>query len=112
MLRLKLEQANVKPDPPFVYDGEPNFMTYQEWVLKVKDWLCHGYVWWKHRVSQLKKYLSGQTFLFFMWDVVHEPQKWTLAQFLENLFDYCFPTNFRQVQQERFGCFTQHGHPI
>ena len=59
MLRLKLEQANAKPDPPFVYDREPNFMTYQKWVLEVKDWLRHGYVWWKHCVSQLKKYLSG-----------------------------------------------------
>jgi len=41
---IKTEQANAKPDPPFIYNGEPNFMTYQKWVLEVKDWLCHGYV--------------------------------------------------------------------
>jgi len=47
-----------------------------------------------------------------MRDVVHKPRQWTLACFLEGLFDYCFPTNFRQVQQEKFGRFTQCGHPI
>jgi len=44
MLRLKLEQANAKLDLPFVYGGEPNVMTFQKWVLEVKDWLHHGYV--------------------------------------------------------------------
>jgi hypothetical protein len=66
MLKLRLEQANGKPDPPFVYNGEPNFTLYQKWVLEAKDWLKLSFIQRKHRVARLKKYLAGRTFHFFM----------------------------------------------
>jgi len=112
MLRIRLENTHAKPDPPFTYNGEPNFTLYQKWVLEAKDWLKHSFVQRKHRVSRLKKYLGGRAFLFFMRDVAHEPNKWTLARFLEGLFNYCFPTNFRSTQREKYYAFSQRGHPV
>ena len=107
MLKIHLEQANAKPNPPFVYTGEPNFTLYQKWVLEAKDWLKHSYIRRKHRVARLKKYLSGRAFMFYMCDVAHEPKQWTLAHFLEELFNHCFPMNFRTIQREKYLAFTQ-----
>jgi len=112
MLKLKMEQANAKPDPPFVYNGEPNFMMYQKWVLEAKDWLKHSFIQRKHHVTRLKKYLSGCAFLFFMRDVAHEPKKWSLARVLEGLFDHCFPMNFQMLQCEKYLAFMQCSHPV
>ena len=47
-----------------------------------------------------------------MRDVTHEPRKWSLAHFLEELFDHCFPTNFQTLQHEKYLAFMQCGHPV
>jgi len=112
MLWIHPENAHAKPDPPFTYNGEPNFTLYQKWVLEAKDWLKHGFVQRKRWVSRLKKYLGGCAFLFFMHDVAHEPRKWTLARFLEGLFNYCFPTNFCSTQHKKYYAFLQCRHPV
>ncbi|KZT24426.1 hypothetical protein NEOLEDRAFT_1067049, partial [Neolentinus lepideus HHB14362 ss-1] len=99
MLKLRLEQANGKPDAPFVYNGEANFSLFQKWVLEAKDWLRLSYIRKKHRVSRvyqrLKKYLGGRAYTFYMRDVARKVRKWSLKRFLEELFNYCFPVNFR-----------------
>jgi len=112
MFKLRLELSNATPDPPFVYSGEPDFTLYQKWVLEAKDWLKYSFVQRKHRVPRLKKYLAGRAFLFYMRDVARTPERWTLAHFLKELFDYCFPTNFRTIQREKFLEFSQRGSAV
>ncbi|KZT26147.1 hypothetical protein NEOLEDRAFT_1113526, partial [Neolentinus lepideus HHB14362 ss-1] len=39
-------------------------------------------------------------------------RKWSLKRFLEELFNYCFPVNFRTIQRERYLAYRQDGHSI
>ncbi|TFY52877.1 hypothetical protein EVG20_g10362 [Dentipellis fragilis] len=112
MMKLRFEQSNAKVDPPFVYNGEPNYTLYQKWILEAKDWLKLSFIRHKNRVACLKKYLSGRAHSFYMRDVARCPSNWTLARFLEALFDHCFLTNFREIQREKYFAFSQRGHPI
>ncbi|GJE97660.1 polyprotein [Phanerochaete sordida] len=105
----KMEQSGAKPDPPFVYNGEPKYETYEKWVVEVKDWLRLSYIRRKHRVARLKKYLSGPAFQFYMQSVAAQPYKWRLKDFLADLFDHCFPSDFRSQQRTRFEAWTQRG---
>jgi hypothetical protein len=112
LMRLKLEQSNGRPDPPFVYNGEPNFALFQKWVLEIRDWLRYSYIQRKHRVSRLKKYVGGRASTFYIRDIAQDPTAWTLRRFLEALFNYCFPANFRTMQREKYSQYSQRGHPI
>ncbi|OCH83526.1 hypothetical protein OBBRIDRAFT_702601, partial [Obba rivulosa] len=94
------------------YTGEPNYETFQKWVLEAKDWLRLSYIRRQNRVARLKKYLSGRAFTFYMRDVARKPQDWTLTKFLDSLFNHCFPTNFREIQRTRYRAYKQNGHPI
>ncbi|KAI0046835.1 hypothetical protein FA95DRAFT_1559694, partial [Auriscalpium vulgare] len=112
MLQLRIEQANAKPDPPFVYKGEPVFSTYQRWVLEAKEWLKFSFVRRENRVARLHKYLGGRAYAFYSRDVARKPSRWTLSRFFTALFDHCFPTNFRTVQREKYLAYRQMGHPV
>ncbi|KZT21629.1 hypothetical protein NEOLEDRAFT_1073240, partial [Neolentinus lepideus HHB14362 ss-1] len=112
VLKLRLEQSAAKLDPPFVYNGEPDFNKFQKWVLETKDWLRLSYIRKNHRVSRLKKYLGGRAYSFYMRDIARNPRKWSLRRFLEELFNHCFPPDFRTVQRERFLSFQQNGRTV
>jgi hypothetical protein len=73
--KLQLEQANAKPEPPFVYNGEANFHTFQKWTLEVRDWIKRSYIRRRYRVSRLKKYVGGRASTFYMRDGDVQPQQ-------------------------------------
>ncbi|KAJ7937634.1 hypothetical protein B0H13DRAFT_1852269 [Mycena leptocephala] len=50
LLRFKLEQLNAKPDPPFVYDGEPNFDKIERWIHESKSWVSVGGISERHLI--------------------------------------------------------------
>jgi hypothetical protein len=97
MLKLHLEQANGKPDPPFVYNGKPNFTLYQKWVLEAKDWLKLSFIQRKHCVARLKKYLASQAFHFFSCAMSHMiPKGGHSPIFWKNCSTIVFPPISRQ----------------
>lgn len=81
-------------------------------MLEVGDWLRVSYIQQKRRVSRLKKYVGGRASSFYMRDVARDARKWQLNMFLEALFNYCFPANFRTLQREKHHNYAQRGHPI
>ncbi|KAJ6465879.1 hypothetical protein C8R45DRAFT_1173626 [Mycena sanguinolenta] len=44
LLRLKLEQSNAKPDPPFVYNSEPVFAKAECWIYDTRNWCRQSYI--------------------------------------------------------------------
>ncbi|KAJ7286317.1 hypothetical protein C8J57DRAFT_1461461 [Mycena rebaudengoi] len=112
LLRLRLEQSNARPDPPFIYNGDPVFETFESWTLEVRDWVKESYIRRSMQVSRLKKYLEGRALTWYMREVARAPQKWTLNRFLEALFNYCFPVDFRSIQRKKFQRYEQRKHTI
>ena len=43
----------------------------------------------------LSYYLSGKAYDFYTQKVAIEEDKWSLRKFYSELFDYCFPVDFR-----------------
>ncbi|KAJ6483226.1 hypothetical protein C8R45DRAFT_931844 [Mycena sanguinolenta] len=44
LYRHKLEQSNAKPDPPFVYNGEPVFHKMERFVHESRSWARQSYI--------------------------------------------------------------------
>ncbi|TDL28990.1 hypothetical protein BD410DRAFT_698689, partial [Rickenella mellea] len=104
----------LKAEPPFVYNGKPDYDDYQKWVYEAMQYMKQGHVRPKHRVSRLKKYLSDRAANFFMTEVAVNASNtaWTLPMFLRELFNYCFPPNFRNVRRHRFNECAQRGRTV
>ncbi|KAF8579439.1 hypothetical protein K439DRAFT_1254721, partial [Ramaria rubella] len=63
-------------------------------------------------VKRLKKYVKGHTYTFFELEIMTAGQQWELKRFFEELFNYCFPPNFRSAQRRRLASFMQRELPI
>ncbi|KAJ7678874.1 hypothetical protein DFH06DRAFT_1315850 [Mycena polygramma] len=112
LLRLRLEQSNAKPDPPFVYNGEANFNTIERWTYEAREWTKESYIRPNMKVSRVSKYLGGRALNWYMRVVAKGAKKWRLKKFFEALFNHCFPVDFRSIQRKKFQSFAQRGHSI
>ncbi|KAF8228767.1 hypothetical protein L208DRAFT_1042725, partial [Tricholoma matsutake] len=53
------------------------------------------------RVFVLSYYLKGKAYDFYTQKVAMNAYDWSLKQFFEELFNYCFPINYCMKQRER-----------
>ena len=61
----------------------------------------------RKRVFILVHYLKGRAREFYTREVSGDPYCWRLKDFFTELFNYCFPINFRMKQQEKLNCCYQ-----
>ncbi|KAF8573439.1 hypothetical protein K439DRAFT_1357185, partial [Ramaria rubella] len=66
----------------------------------------------KDQVKCLKKYVKGRAYTFFELESMTTRQCWDLKTFFKELFNYCFPPNFRSEQRKWLVTFGQHDLPV
>ena len=49
----------------------------------------------RRRVFHLSYYLTGKAYNFYTQKVAIDEERWTLSQFYTELFNYCFPVDYR-----------------
>ena len=99
--RMKGSKSTLKPIPPKEYDGSPDSRAYHRFVTEGSDYVRTGNVAKKRRVFVLSYYLKGKAYDYYTQKVSLNVYSWTLEQFFEGLFDYCFPVNYRMKQREK-----------
>ena len=67
----------------------------------------YGYVECRHQVMVLSEFLVGKAYMFYTRRVSLDPERWTLKKFFTELFNYCFPIDFRNQQREKLNNFSQ-----
>ncbi|KAF8574982.1 hypothetical protein K439DRAFT_1310689, partial [Ramaria rubella] len=102
----------VKAEPPFVYYGEPKFDIFQKWTYECVDYLESSRIRSSDQVKRLKKYVKGRAYTFFELEIMTAGQQWELKKFFEELFNYCFPPNFRSEQRRKLASFVQRELPV
>ena len=70
-------------------------MTFDKWAHKVDTWVRMMKYWEPTALNLLVKYMSGLASEFFMNYIAGNEKKWTLRKLYEALFDYCFPSDFK-----------------
>ena len=93
---------------PKEYDGSPDGQAYHCFVTEGSDYVQTGKVSKTHQVFVLSYYLKSHAYDFYTQKVVLNVYSWTLQQFFEELFNYCFPINYRMKQCERLHHAFQH----
>ena len=91
----------IKPIVPKEYDGQADARSYHCFVRESKAYLRDGKVKRKRHVFLLSYYLTDKAYNFYTPKVASDDEKWTLKQFYDELFHYCFPMDYRMQLQKK-----------
>ena len=91
----------LKPIPPTKYDGLVDSKAFHRFITEGTAYVEDGRVPSKKRAFILSHYLTGGAHEFYVCEVSGRPYEWHLPDFFRELFNYCFPVDFRIKQQEK-----------
>ena len=95
--RPKKHRTSIKPIPPKDYDGSANPRSYHRFVMEGEAYLRDGKVHKERQIRILAHHLDGKAYDFYMQKVASDdPHNWSLHKFFTELFNYCFPIDYRQ----------------
>ena len=85
----------IKPIAPKEYDGSANSRAYHCFVRESEAYLRDGKVKGQRKIFLLSYYLTGKAYDFYTQKVANDKVNWTLGQFYDELFNYCFLVDYR-----------------
>ena len=85
----------IKPIAPKEYSGGADARAYHRFVRESEAYLRDGKVKGRRRIFLLSHYLTDKAYDFYTQKVANDEANWTLTQFYEELFNYCFPVDYR-----------------
>ena len=88
-------RTTIKPIAPKNYDGKADARLYHRFVRESEAYLRDGKVERRRRIFLLSYYLTGKAYDFYTQKVSSNEENWTLRQFYDELFNYCFPVDYR-----------------
>ncbi|KAG6825058.1 hypothetical protein H0H92_004977 [Tricholoma furcatifolium] len=72
----------------------------------------YGHVEHRRRVLVLSQHLEGKAWTFYACEVSRDPESWTMDRFFKELFNECFPVDFRNRQRNKLKDFGQGRHTV
>ena len=93
--RSSARKTSIKPIPPKEYDGAAVVGAYHRFIRESDAYLRDGRVKGSRKIFLLSYYLTGKAYDFYTQKVSINEEQWTLAQFYEELFNFCFPVDYR-----------------
>ena len=109
LLRMKMQMQYDRPPVPPKYDGRAHFKTFTNWSITLADHIEDCHIPKENQVRQAKHYLTGKALDFYMKRVQRNEREWNLKTFLSELFDNCFPPDFRISYRRRLNESKQEG---
>ncbi|KAJ7654896.1 hypothetical protein B0H17DRAFT_1214189 [Mycena rosella] len=103
----------LKPIPPSRYNGEPDSNTIERFAREAKTYVEMGRVETANQVYFIAYYLDGKALDFHNQIFLRDRSApWTLKRFLIELFEFCFPVDFRNSQRKRLNRCFQNGQRV
>ena len=88
-------RSSIKPIPPKEYDGAADVRAYHRFVRESDAYLRDGKVRGPRKVFLLSYFLTGKAYDFYTQKVAINEDRWSVPQFYTELFNYCFPVDYR-----------------
>jgi hypothetical protein len=107
------ESSKIKPKPPKDYDGAADARSFHRFVTEGTDYVIAGKVSRQRRVFVLSYHLKGKAYDFYTQEVATKgAYSWSLEDFFNAMFNYCFPIDYRERQRERLRKAFQNGRSV
>ncbi|KAF9473461.1 hypothetical protein BDN70DRAFT_817190, partial [Pholiota conissans] len=94
-------RTTLKPIAPIEYDGAPDSRLFSRFVTEGTAYVVDCRVPKDRQVFILSYYLSGPAYDYFTHKVALNFDQFTLSEFFDGLFNYCFPVNYRSEQRDK-----------
>ena len=96
----------LKPIPPVEYDGSVDSKAFHCFITEGTAYVKDGEVPSKKQAFILSHYLKGKAHEFYVREVSGDPYRWRLSTFFRELFNYCFPVDFRiKLRKKLHTCY-------
>ena len=92
-------KSGLKPIAPKEYNGAADARAYNRFVTEGTTYVLDGQVPKSRQVFVLSYCWDGIAYDFYTHKVSMNFAEWTLQEFYEELFNYCFPVNYRMEQR-------------
>ncbi|KAJ2935595.1 hypothetical protein H1R20_g1499, partial [Candolleomyces eurysporus] len=104
--RRRKQGSALKPIEPQIYNGEDDTYLFHKFMTQGTDYVVQGKVEKHRQVTVLSNFMSGKAYTFYTREVSFSKKKWELKKFFQELFNYCFPVDFRMRQRKKLShCF-------
>ena len=93
--------------PPEKYDGRVDIRAFHKFLTHGTAYVKYGYVEKRRQVMVLSEFLTGKAYTFYTQSVSLDPERWSIRKFFIEMFNYCFPIDFRNQQREKLNSYSQ-----
>ncbi|EJF55418.1 hypothetical protein DICSQDRAFT_13414, partial [Dichomitus squalens LYAD-421 SS1] len=102
----------LKPEQPEKYGGEANAQTFHKFMRQCVEYIRGYTVDSQMYASTISNFLTGRAYTFWVNTVSNNPAEWTLEDLFKELFNYCFPVDYRLQMGEKLRNTYQGGRSV
>ncbi|KIY54019.1 hypothetical protein FISHEDRAFT_29351, partial [Fistulina hepatica ATCC 64428] len=95
-----------------VYNGEDDDEKFWQYVIEANQYIEDGEVPWYRQVDVAARHTSGRARQFYNQNVLTSNMQWRLDRWYQELFDYCFPVNYRETCRAKLRRCYQNGRDV
>ena len=96
-----LRYGNSKAIKPNEYDGTPDARAYHRFIKESSAYIEDSGISRKRQCFALSYFLTDKAYDFYQQKVSMTEEKWTLEEFYTELFNFCFPINYRMQMRKK-----------
>ncbi|KAJ2963525.1 hypothetical protein NUW54_g14282 [Trametes sanguinea] len=91
----------LKPEKPEPYDGRADVQIFHKFMRQMTEYLYGYRVRESMHASTISNFLTGHAYRFFVTTVSSNPRRWPVKDFFVELFNYCFPVDYRLQMRDK-----------
>lgn len=96
------KKLRLKPEKPEPYDGRADAQVFHKFMRQTVEYLSAFDVEPAMLASHVSNFLKGNAYNFWVTTVEsRNPRSWTLRKLFVELFNYCFPVDYRLQMREK-----------
>ena len=97
----KKKKPNVKAIPPKNYSGDADYHAFTRFVKESEVYLEDSRFKKERYIFKLSYFLKGTAYDFYLQRVKMNEEHWKLNEFYRELFNFCFPFDYRMKLREK-----------
>ncbi|KAL7279388.1 hypothetical protein ACG7TL_007229 [Trametes sanguinea] len=98
--RKRTKKPILKPEKPTPYDGQPDAQIFHKFMRQMTEYIMGHTISRTMYASTVSNFLTGSAYSFWENTVSKRPRRWKLQPLFRQLFNYCFPADYRLQKRE------------
>ncbi|TEB38547.1 hypothetical protein FA13DRAFT_1620243, partial [Coprinellus micaceus] len=107
-----VQQPRIPITPPKSYDGSPDLTKYTRFRTEFRTYALQGRIDPREQVAYISRFLDGKAYDFYLYKASAAPEEWETDEFMDELFNHCFPKDYTSKVRLEVNRMTQGLRPV